>query len=274
MIGLLSLPNELLIQILSLSPATRTRCDLARVNKRMRAIWLQHSEQVITDVYNSMMPYFQDAVDFTLAQARQATTITIDIASPEAQPLCHHLPQILRNIDLAIITCDQLTRPFESSPKYRPWLHQANPSLHAAYFLVRRVVLAYALPGTRSGLHPELRSLSLEGVETARNVICRIFDNAPRNWKRDLGCYRTEEIENIPVEDRNARPPLCWRQAELILRLVSEEKQKGVVGKMEVAWTKPPVEKEDLDLYSSYLSMGSESGSDVHLLGDTDSDEE
>ena len=65
MIGLLSLPNELLIQILSLSPTTRTLCDFAHVNKRMRTIWLQHSEQVITDVYNSMMPYYQDAVGFT-----------------------------------------------------------------------------------------------------------------------------------------------------------------------------------------------------------------
>jgi hypothetical protein len=53
----------------------------------MRAIWLQHSEQIITDVYNSKMPYFQDAVDFTLAEARQAATITIDVASPETQPL-------------------------------------------------------------------------------------------------------------------------------------------------------------------------------------------
>jgi hypothetical protein len=53
-----------------------------------------------------------------------------------------------------------------------------------------------------------------------------------------------------------------------------QDKQKGVVGNMEVAWTRPPVEEEDLLFYSSDLNMDSESDSDVYLLGDTDEDEE
>lgn len=275
MTGLSSLPNELLIRLLGMSPTTRTLLNLASVNHRLHAILKNNSNRIIMEVYTPGTPHFHDAVSLTLAEARNVTLIATDAVAPEAQPLHLHLSLILRNVELATETCDQLARSFESSPKYRPWLHQANPSLHAAYFLVRRVVLAFALPGTRSALHLELRSLSLEDVETARNVICRIFDDSPRNLKRELGCYRTEEeMENIPVEDRDARPPLCWRHAELILRLASEEKQSGVAGKLEVAWTRPPVEEEDLDLYSSDLSTGSESDSDVYLLGDTDSDEE
>ena len=188
MTGLLSLPNELLIQILSSSPTTRILWNLAHVNKEMRATWLEHSERIITDVYNARMPYFQDAVDFALAEARQTTTMTIDVASPEAQPLYHHLPQILRNVDLAVKAYDQFTEFRESIANENSWYSGSIASLHGAYFLIRRAVLGCTLPEMRPGLRAELRSLPIIDVNTSYMLLSYISNFVPYNLRCEIGC--------------------------------------------------------------------------------------
>lgn len=281
MTGLLSLPNELLIQILGASPTTGTLLRLAHANRRMRAIWIAHSEQIIAKVYCPKIQYFQDAMDLTLAEARQVALTddaipTEDAVASQAPPLFLHLPHVLRNVGLATRTCDRLIECFEASPTNRQWLHQPRTPLYAAYFLVRRVVLAYSLPGTRLGLHSEIRSLTLDDVETGRKVMNYIIDRAPRNLKRKLGCMRTEvEMEYVPAEDRDSAPPLCWSYAERLLRLASEEKEEGAVGKLEDVWTRPLVDYDYLDVYdSSDLTSESESDSDLYSLEYVSSDAE
>jgi len=266
MTGLLSLPNELLIQILSVSPTTRVLCDLAHVNKRMRAILLQHSEQIITDIYTPKMPYFQDAVDFTLAEARRAAIATTDVAAPEVQPLYRHLPQILRHVDLAVKTCDQFTEFRKSLPQDDPWYEESTTSLHGAYFIVRRAMLGYILPEMRPGLRSEVRSLDSSHTETSQKLLDYIRNYAPYTLRRELGCVLTkEEMEHVPVEDQMTRLPLGWRHAAILLGLALQEKNEGVTGMLEDVWTGPLVNEEDMEYFSD---------SDQYPLEYTDSDGE
>lgn len=130
MAGLLSLPNELLIQVLSASPTTRTLCNLANINKRLRAIRIKSSNQIIIDVYRPRISHLKDAVDFTLAEARLVATVTSDAALPELQPLCHYLPRILRNVDLAVKMCDRFTEFRKSLPPDDAWYTEPKTSLH------------------------------------------------------------------------------------------------------------------------------------------------
>lgn len=252
MTGLLSLPNELLIQILCVSPTTRTLCELAHVNKRMRAIWLQHAERIITGVYSPKIPYFQDAVDLTLAEERQAATMTIDVAAPEAQPLYRLLPKILQNVDLAVKTCDHFTDFRNSLPSDDPWFGEPTTSLHDAYFVIRRAVLGYTLPGMRSAFCSELRSLQSSHVETCQRLLDYIRSFAPYTLRCELGCLlREEEKKHVPIDDQMTRLPLGWRHAGILLALALQEKEDKVSGLLETVWTSEPVNEEDMEYSDS-----------------------
>ena len=252
MTGLLSLPNELLIKILCASPTTRTLCELAHINKRMRAIWLQHAEQIIAGVYSQKIPYFQDAVDLTLAEARQAATMTIDGASPDAQPLYRYLPKILQNVDLAVKTCDHFTDFRKSLPPDDPWFGESTTSLHGAYFVIRRAVLGYTLPGMRPALRSELRSLQSSHVETSQRLLDYIRSFAPYTLRCELKCVLTEEEKKqVPIDDQMTRLPLGWRHAGILLGLAFMEKVDNVSGILETVWTNEPVNEEDMEYSDS-----------------------
>lgn len=266
MAGLLSLPNEVLIQILSASPTTRTLCDLAHINKRFRAIWIKNSKRIINDVYSPRISHFQDAVDLTLAEVRQAASITTDAAPPKARPLCRHLPQILRNVDLAVKTCDQFTEFRRSLPPDDAWYAEPKTSLHGAYFIIRRAVLGYDLPELRPGLRSELRSLRSNDLETSQRSLEYIRNFAPYDLRCDLQSVLTEEeMKHVPIDDRMTRLPLGWRHAAILLRLALQEKKDNIKGMLEDVWTSPPVDEEDLEYSSDF---------DLYPLDYTDSEED
>lgn len=246
MIKLLSLPNELLIQVLSASPTARMLCDLANINKRMRAIWLRHSEGIIADVFNPKIPYFQDAVDFTLAEARRAGSMRPDAVKSEAQPLYIHLPRILQNVDLAAKTCDRYTEFRRSCTRENPW--DEGPVVHSAYFFIRRAALGYILPDMRPGLRSELRFLPTIDVKTSDELLSYISDFAPYTLRCELECVLTEEeMERVPVDDRMTRLTLGWRYAYILVGLALREKELNVTGMLEGVWTGAPVNEEDLE---------------------------
>lgn len=266
MAGLLSLPNEVLIHILSASLTTRTLCDLAHINKRFRAIWIKNSKQIITDVYNPRISHLMDAVNLTLAGARQVATVPTDAVPPEAQPQCRYLAHILRNVDLAVNTCDQFTEFRKSLPPDDAWYAEPTTSLHGAYFIIRRAVMGYNLPELRPRLRSELRSLQSNILETSKRLLDYFRNFAPRILRCELECALTEEeMEHVPIDDRMTRLPLDWRHAAIMLGLALQGKKNGVMGILEDVWTAPPVNEEDLE-YSS--------NSDIYSLEYRDSEEE
>jgi hypothetical protein len=248
MTGLLSLPNELLIRLLGASPTTRSLLIFARVNRQLHAVWMAHSDQIITDVYNLEMPHFQDAVDFTLAQACQAVSMTTNAPASEAGPPCRHLPRILRDVDLAVKTCDQFTQFRNSLPPDDLWYEEPTTSLYGAYFILRRAVMGYTLPELRPGLRSELRSLQASDLETSQRLLDYIRNFASYDLRCELECVLTEEeMERVPIDDQMTRLPLGWRHAGILLDLALQEKEDDVNGMLEELWTSEPVDEEDME---------------------------
>ena len=170
-------------------------------------------------------------MDFTLAEACQATTIAIDIASPEAQPLYCLLPKILRNVDLAVKTCDQFKEFRRSLPSDNFWHEEPSTSLQDAYFIIRRAVLGYTVPRMRPGLRSELRSPRSSEVKTRQRALDNIRNFDPYTLRCDLKCnFTEEEMKHVPVDDQMTRLPLGWRHAGTLLGLALQEKEDYVSG--------------------------------------------
>jgi hypothetical protein len=252
MTGLLSLPNELLVRLLGASPTTRSLLNFARANRQLHAVWMAHSDQIIADIYSLKMPQFEDAVDFTLAQAHQAAPATTDAPASEAHPLRRHLPRILQNVDLAIKTCDRFTEFRDSLPPDDLWHEESTTSLYRAYFIVRRAVLGFHLPEMRPGLRSELRSLPVSNVETSQRLLDYIRDFAPYSLRCELECVLTEdEMKHVPIDDQMTRLPLGWRHAGILLGLALLEKEDEVTGLLERVWTSEPLNEEDMEYSDS-----------------------
>lgn len=235
-----ALPNEILIQIFSASSTTRTMWRLAHVNKRLYTIWLAHSDQIITNVYHRKIQHFQDAVDFTTSEQRLA------MSGPEHKPLRQYLPKILRNIGLATKICCSLSAFIHSVPVEEPYRQQVRTPLPAAYFLVRRAVLAYFLPELRPGLISTLRGVSIDTLQTSVDVRRFCLDMTEYSLKVELGCIRTEEELGQVPEDEQSRPPDCWCYAERLFVSAVYEKEEGITGRMEACWDTPILDLADL----------------------------
>lgn len=144
MTTLLSLPSEIIINILIAAPTTRTLLRLSCVNRRTRSIWQEHSQNIIASAYKTRIPHIEQAISLTLVEA-QCGEIPF-LGQPSELHL--YLPRVLRNAGLAKSVCDAANRDntlekieWETEDKYSELLR--------AYYLICHTLLAYD--------HPELR---------------------------------------------------------------------------------------------------------------------
>jgi hypothetical protein len=144
MTTLLSLPNEILIDILIAAPTTRTLLSLTNVNRRMRSIWLEHSQHIIVSAYRTKIPHIKEAIALTLVEAQYGELLTLG-----GRPALHlYLPRVLCNAGLAKSVCDAAYR---DNCLYKiTWATEDRyTELLRAYHLISYTLLAYD--------HPELR---------------------------------------------------------------------------------------------------------------------
>ena len=67
---LLSLPTEILIDILIAAPSTRTLGRLSNASRRLRAIWLEHAQHGVASAYKKKIPHIEEAIAITLVELR------------------------------------------------------------------------------------------------------------------------------------------------------------------------------------------------------------
>lgn len=198
------------------------------------------------------MPYFQDVVDFTLAEARQAASMTTDAPALEAHSLCHHLPQILRNVDMTVKTCDQFPELCNFLLPDDLCHEKPTTSLHGGYFIIRRAVVGYNPLLMRHRLRSELRSLPFSNVETSQRLLDYIRDFAPYTLRCELERVLTEdEMKHVPIDDRMTRLPLGWRHAGILLGLALLEKENEVTGMFKRVWSSESLNEEDMQYSNS-----------------------
>lgn len=173
MVTLLSLPNEVLVEIFIASPSTRTLLHLSRVNRRMRSIWLEHSHHIIPSTYNSKFPHIEQAIRLTLTEIQCGeTSLKSDAArdTPEEPLLRLSLRQLLRNAGLASSVCDAAYR--DNKLQKIEWeTHDPLPEMLRVYYLIRHTLLAYDHPELRPTLCPIFKGMSEEAC-AANNWVC------------------------------------------------------------------------------------------------------
>jgi hypothetical protein len=167
MASLQHLPTELLIELLISCPMTRTLLRLSRINRHMRAIWLQHSNHIIVANYKQRIPHIEQAIALTMTEVQcgeipkspQHTTLGAQInrdslltsTPPSSVPACSppnshriltapeptqedqppmrlYLPRVLRNAGLASSVCDGLRKRWQGALYYwRSWRATEDP---------------------------------------------------------------------------------------------------------------------------------------------------
>jgi hypothetical protein len=153
MTTLLSLPTEVLINILIAVPNTRTLLRLSKASRRLRSIWLDHTQHIVASAYKKKIPHIEEAIALTLVELRCGEVPSLQGYS--AYHLC--LPRVLRNAGLATSVCDSANRDnklekieWETEDKYLDMLR--------AYYLIRHTLLAYDHPELRPSVYSALSS--------------------------------------------------------------------------------------------------------------------
>lgn len=178
MTTLLSLPTEILIEILIACPTTRTLQNLSKVNRRMRSIWLEHWKHIIVANYKPRISHIEQAITLTLTEAKCAESSSTTENHPNDQyhtpktsehtsntapsPVC--LPRVLHNAGLASGLRDALSKDDRLQPI--TW-QTSDPRIEMlrAYYLIRHAVLAYD--------HPHLRPAIISTLTTSTNAILK-----------------------------------------------------------------------------------------------------
>lgn len=191
--GLLDLPNELLKDILG-ACSTRALLSLASSNRRLRAVWFEHSTPIIKAAFGHA-ECFEEAVDLSLTERRMEMSIQPGDLDHDTE-LRLGLQRVLENVNLATFTgvaydmelrgediglewhdvrmfwrapyFENLKRMFPGYPT--PILDAPLTSLPAAYYQVRWTMLAYRYPELRLRVLSRLLGLSLAELHTIEEI--------------------------------------------------------------------------------------------------------
>jgi hypothetical protein len=210
MASLQNLPTELLIELLIACPTIRTLLRLSGVNRRMRAVWLEHSKHIIVANYKQRIPHIEQAIALTMTEVecgeipkspedhtigRQINRDSLLPTSPSSVPAClppdshrilaapeptqDHLPiglyltRVLRNAGLASSVCDGLSKRWQEGRWYmRSWQATEDPYTDSvrAYYFLRHLALASDCPQLRPAVLSKTLGSSHDMLEELKYV--------------------------------------------------------------------------------------------------------
>jgi hypothetical protein len=131
MATLLSLPNELIINIYNYSPTLHAASCLSRTNERLHAVWLENINQITETILNLRLPAFEDALDLAILEENVAST------PHYPGPVVPYLARVLCNADLAFSASTAFSTNWDGASNRAPLT-----SIHASYYLIRKIVFA------------------------------------------------------------------------------------------------------------------------------------
>jgi hypothetical protein len=197
MVDLLSLQNEVLILIFT-SCTVESAVSLSKVDTRLHSIFLKYDKKITTSALQNDIPDYEDALD--LAEIEQVwcsqnypLTLT---------PFSEVTTRLFFNLDLATSATDALAAALQKGrppgaelPPSMQTFSPSHKSLHAAYYLMRKIVVSYEWPAAR-----------------LRNSICATL----RSYSEEEA-GRLDEFHNFLVStgaDGVGRPFSEWREFE------------------------------------------------------------
>jgi hypothetical protein len=166
MLGLLSLQNEVLIHVFT-SCTVESVMSLSKVNTRLHSIFLKYNKKITTSALKNEIPDFEEALDLAeIEQVWCSNNYPLTLT-----PFSEITARLFSNLDLATSATDALEAALQKAcppgadlPDTMKTLSPSHKSLHAAYYLMRKIVVAYEWPEAQlqNSLRATLRSYSEE----------------------------------------------------------------------------------------------------------------
>jgi hypothetical protein len=218
MVGLLSLSNELLVQVFSSSDTIQSAAALSRVDKTMQSLWVTHNSQILTNILPSQIIGYKHAKGLAILEeiwfCKNAELASETSGRPRVRL---YLSTLLHNVKLA--TSATVVRNAwleEKYPRQHDPFRADVASCHVAYYRMRKIVLGQ--------LHPEAQ---------LQHVAHSILDISP-------------EEDHLILAKFN----MFLGREEHRHRLARSRYQQGVT----IAEAKEPVRHEFLLLHGSILA--------------------
>lgn len=195
---LVCLSNELLIAVYSASPTAQCAISLASTSRRLRAVWLEHSNQIIPNILTSQIPDYEDAVDLAVLEETWTNT-------PQSNPhsLRQCLAHLLHNAELASSATAAWNAYIASMGSgYKPITNIT--SIPASYYLTRKLCLARQHREARllPALYQTLCASPREAINTHVEFSCFLTSSYNKEHERlKHGIHACKPKEEWTEED-------------------------------------------------------------------------
>jgi hypothetical protein len=180
MAKLLSLPNEMLVCNYINSPTVESAVSLSSVNRRLHSVWLKHTDHIAEIVPKRQIPAYQDAVDLVILEAALIDKTQLTLPTMNQFPARLNLSRLFRNAGLASSATAAWLAYVEDLEPDSPQAESLHiVSSHAAYYLMRKVVLSHRRRNKRLDkyLHSAFDALSKDAMLSIDNFLCHLTSN-------------------------------------------------------------------------------------------------
>ena len=155
MAALLLLPTELIICVYQ-NCTIQTAASLSATNKQLYSVWLENTDCITGTILSSRIPAYEAAVELAILEEIWITGNT-QLSSTNAKKPPIHL-FVKRLLHIARCAVDTGTWWHANLAKDEPYYLRDDPPFditHAAYFLMRKILLGRKFPDL--GLHESIR---------------------------------------------------------------------------------------------------------------------
>jgi hypothetical protein len=227
MTTLLSLPNELIIHIYTHAPTLQAAACLSAVNRRLRSVWLENTNQIAEPILRRQIPAYDEAVDVAILEAE----IYDSPHSPAKNdyPLHLYVNRLLNNASLA----SSAVTAWVADARDEPYPEESQA--HSSYYLMRKLRFEYDHP------HAELRQEIFLLLETSSYKVLDLHDtftgfllgpNCSDEERRRQGTHKDQgewtESDEMEYEMGGTVNVERWEYARGVLEVAREGKRDGV----------------------------------------------
>jgi hypothetical protein len=197
MATLLSLPNEILICIYVYSTTIQSAVSLSGVNRRLRSVWFKHANHIAETILKTQIPAYQDAVELAILEEPLIDKPRLALPTINQVPVPLYLPRLLQNAGLASSATSAWSayaRDFEPDTVPARSLRIISP--HAAYYLMRKVILSHRWRSQwlDGHIYSALDALSKDAVVSIDEFSCFLTSNyADYDERLKHGILKPEE---------------------------------------------------------------------------------
>jgi hypothetical protein len=142
MVNLLSLSNELLVQVFSSSDTIQSAATFSGANKQMHSLWVEHNNQILTNILPTQIIAYKDAKDLAILEEIWTKKNTELAAEASGRPRVRlYLSTLLRNAKLAAVAHKTMWEVEHLVLHMTHGFPSDVTPYHVAYYRMRTIVL-------------------------------------------------------------------------------------------------------------------------------------